>query len=330
MVNRDGDGGLGCSERSVNDARATASSGCVDGYAFTVPEELGEGTMRTVAACDGICVSEHRYVFDRSLHGSGPADPTSVDLYFCRGQGVGWERFGGGEARSFELAGGEALATAAAKGVERVCYRRKVPYDFVAVKLSRAALDRLALSALDDADRARVERALRAGATAPLTPASLLALHEMTNCPYSGPLARMHAEGKLLELLAALLAESVLDRPTPSARLSRTDRAAVEQARRILDARLADPPTYPELAREVLVSETKLSRGFKEAFGMSLHAYVVERRLETARLLLAGGESTVSEAACAVGYGNLGHFSAAFRKRYGVLPSALARSAGRR
>ena len=94
--------------------------------------------LGTVAARDGVCVSEHRYVFDRSLHGSGPADPTSVDLYFCRGQGVGWERFGGGEARSFELAGGEALATAAAKGVERVCYRRKVPYDFVAARRSTA------------------------------------------------------------------------------------------------------------------------------------------------------------------------------------------------
>jgi AraC-like DNA-binding protein len=44
--------------------------------------------------------------------------------------------------------------------------------------------------------------------------------------------------------------------------------------------------------------------------------------MEQARLLLMQGNLSVKQAAATVGYASLGHFTAAFKKRFGVPPSA--------
>lgn len=92
------------------------------------------------------------------------------------------------------------------------------------------------------------------------------------------------------------------------------------QAREILDANLASPPTYPELAHAVFLSETKLSQGFRRLYGTSIHAYVIDRRLDLALSLIEEGADNVAQVAAKVGYGNSSHFSAAFKRRFGVLP----------
>ena len=100
-------------------------------------------------------------------------------------------------------------------------------------------------------------------------------------------------------------------------------KSAVEQAKLILDSRLIDPPTYPELARMACLSESKLSRAFKQAYGVTIHAYVISCRLEWARTLIEIGKMSVAQAAATVGYANPSHFSQAFKERYGVSPSSI-------
>ncbi|MEY6434020.1 AraC family transcriptional regulator, partial [Thioalkalicoccus limnaeus] len=89
------------------------------------------------------------------------------------------------------------------------------------------------------------------------------------------------------------------------------------------------PPTIAELGRRVGLNECYLKAGFREHFGGTIGAYARERRLERARDLIEREGHGVQEAALAVGFSNLGWFSATFRAHFGCLPSHLARGGGR-
>ena len=85
----------------------------------------------------------------------------------------------------------------------------------------------------------------------------------------------------------------------------------------------ADPGKAEKLdrmAREYGISISKLSRCFKETYGMPLHAYVIESRLCEGARLLAEGKLTIGEISERVGYAKQSQFAAAFRKRFGVPP----------
>ena len=308
------------------EARETVASGREGDYSFSLPESIGEGFMKTIAVQAGICVSEYRYRFKRGVRGSGYSDPDAIDLHFCLQQGVEWESGESGSA-TLALSTDQAIMSAGTGSEETICYGEGSTYEFVSIKMSRAAFDQTVLSLLDDDGRHSVDCMIAARCKTTLSPATKLALHQLVNCPLDPSLARIYSGGKLLELLAIFLAEAALGGMRTHEGLQRTDREAVEQAKVVLDARLTNPPTYSELARMLYVSETKLSRGFKMLYGKPMHAYVIERRLEHARLLLEGEGVSVAEAATTVGYGNLGHFSSAFKRRYGVSPSSVSRTA---
>lgn len=78
--------------------------------------------------------------------------------------------------------------------------------------------------------------------------------------------------------------------------------------------------TITRLSREVGLNERRLKEGFRLAIGKSVHVYLRATRLDAAAALLVSG-SSVTEAAYAVGFDNLSHFSKAFREEKGVLPS---------
>ena len=96
--------------------------------------------------------------------------------------------------------------------------------------------------------------------------------------------------------------------------------AAVRAVQDRIDADAALVPDIATLAREYAVSESKLSRDFKRAYGVSIHACIIEARLEEAARLLSSGQMSVAAVAERVGYAKHSQFSEAFRKRFGVLP----------
>ncbi len=59
---------------------------------------------------------------------------------------------------------------------------------------------------------------------------------------------------------------------------------------------------------------------------MSVFGYLREQRLQQARSLLVQGHPNIEVVAGAVGYHNGRDLARAFRQRFGVAPSALARA----
>lgn len=92
------------------------------------------------------------------------------------------------------------------------------------------------------------------------------------------------------------------------------------EARKLLTIRHENPPTIPELSALVGLNETKLKKGFKQVFELSIHQYGQSVRMLRAKELLESTRYSASEVAYLVGYANLTHFGEAFRKHFAVLP----------
>ena len=139
---------------------------------------------------------------------------------------------------------------------------------------------------------------------------------------YRGGLGYLFLESKIFELLSVYLSE-VLELSILQAdhiNISKNDRDAIIEAKRIIDSRLAFAPSCEELAKKVSISTSKLTKGFSSMFGTSVHAYIKDQRLEKAASLLLGSDLNVSQIAALVGYSKPSNFAAAFKKKYGVIP----------
>jgi AraC-like DNA-binding protein len=105
------------------------------------------------------------------------------------------------------------------------------------------------------------------------------------------------------------------------ASLAHDESDIVKRALAWMDERLFDPFSLEDLAHHCHTSVSTLLRGFRREMGATPVAYLRERRLHEAHLLLQGGRWSVGEIAQRVGYTNLAAFTVAFGRRFGVPPS---------
>jgi AraC-like DNA-binding protein len=155
-----------------------------------------------------------------------------------------------------------------------------------------------------------------------ITPQMETIVQQIWQHPYQGAIARIYLEGKVWELFAlqlAQLGESELSPVKCSLKPQSIDR--IYQARDILLQRIENPPSVAELTQQIGICDRTLRRGFRELFGTTVIGYLNSKRIEQAQQLLREGNLSVSEVANIVGYSHLGHFSAAFKRQFGITPS---------
>src|SRR5262249_35621933 len=80
------------------------------------------------------------------------------------------------------------------------------------------------------------------------------------------------------------------------------------------------PLDLEQIASEASFSPYHLIRLFRQAFDQTPHQYLIQRRIEQAKLLLATGELSVTEVCFEVGFQGLGSFSALFHRSVGQPP----------
>lgn len=86
------------------------------------------------------------------------------------------------------------------------------------------------------------------------------------------------------------------------------------------------PPDYETLATELGMSTGTLRRRFKAATGTSLHNFVLQSRIATARTLLSETDLPLKTIAARLGYNNVYFFSRQFRELAGVSPGHYRKS----
>lgn len=147
-------------------------------------------------------------------------------------------------------------------------------------------------------------------------------IEQMLTSPFTGTLKEVDIESKCLTLLLGEISR----RATLSGQKNVhccTCCPQMDQAQKFLLKDLDNPPTIPDLANHVGMSESSLKRAFRKAFGMSVYAYFQSYRLNQAKKLLSYGQMNVTEVAFSVGYSNHSHFSRAFKRQFGISPKSL-------
>jgi AraC-like DNA-binding protein len=154
-------------------------------------------------------------------------------------------------------------------------------------------------------------------------------VQQIRSCPYQNQIRRMYLESKIWELMAMQLDhlfnhQGEKDKCT-ARKLAHDDIDRIYTAQEILIRQLQNPPSLVELARQVGLNDYKLKIGFHQVFETTVFGYLHQKRMERAQHLLETGDISVSGAAHAVGYASLSHFTAAFRRQFGVNPCVYRR-----
>ncbi|MFD0931246.1 helix-turn-helix domain-containing protein [Psychroflexus salinarum] len=76
------------------------------------------------------------------------------------------------------------------------------------------------------------------------------------------------------------------------------------------------------LAQKLNISSTKLKMDFKSVYGSTILQYIIDKKMQLAMQLLLTTELQIKHISNQVGYDSPSKFSAAFKKKYGKLPSA--------
>ena len=125
---------------------------------------------------------------------------------------------------------------------------------------------------------------------------------------------------KSVELLYLLSAPEKVETDTAPA-LEREVARALADTRRYMEEHLDEPLTISTLSRRACLSATTFKAGFRRLYGLPVHTWLRQRRMERAAELLRGSSLSVLGVAQSVGYGSASQFTAAFRRQYGVTPA---------
>lgn len=122
------------------------------------------------------------------------------------------------------------------------------------------------------------------------------------------------------ELLLTLLAETMreVSRPKPVP-------VGIRAARQRIEDDPASEITLAELADLASLSQFQLLRAFDKAMGLTPHAYLLQRRIQLARKLIAGGMG-LAETALASGFSDQSHMTRIFTRSFGLSPGLYARA----
>ncbi|QGY47683.1 helix-turn-helix domain-containing protein [Maribellus comscasis] len=150
-------------------------------------------------------------------------------------------------------------------------------------------------------------------------------LSEIENNPHEGMVRRIFLESKVLDLLWMQIKQYKDDQKSISKQsiIRKIDIKLILKAKNILIQDLKNPPSIEELAALTGTNATKLKKGFKRLYDMTINQYLRNKRLNYAKILLAEENLTIKEVAENVGYSNKSIFSKRFKEKFGVLPSVF-------
>ena len=87
-----------------------------------------------------------------------------------------------------------------------------------------------------------------------------------------------------------------------------------------IQTHLSDKLTIAFLCKQFSLSPTFLKEGFRRAYGMPIHSFLVQQRLRRAQELICTTRMPIQQIAQAVGYEGMSQFNAAFKREYGMTP----------
>ena len=155
-----------------------------------------------------------------------------------------------------------------------------------------------------------------------LNPSQENALRNIFDCPLQGKWAVMMIESSFAQLIYHQMHALFNDEDvTYSKGFNKKDLDTMLELRDYLSNGFLEDHSMVGLARQFGTNTNKLMTQFKKLFGKSIFEYLTELRMEYASKLLRDNKMRVTEVAHILKYKNPNHFSAAFKRHFGTIPS---------
>ncbi|MEM9141543.1 MAG: AraC family transcriptional regulator [Bacteroidota bacterium] len=156
----------------------------------------------------------------------------------------------------------------------------------------------------------------------PITVKMSRIIQEMNSCERLGIFKRMYMESQVITLLLLQMEQYCdIHKNTLPKGVSKKNKDKMYQVKELLETDFRQTDTLVDLAKKVGTNEFTLKTCFKELFGVSVFQYWKGLRLEAAKSMLLDERLSVQEVSNRVGYKNPQHFTTAFKKQFGVVPS---------
>lgn len=99
----------------------------------------------------------------------------------------------------------------------------------------------------------------------------------------------------------------------------------LKQAIAYIEMHLGEDLSLSAIARELGMSQYYFCRLFKQSIGVAPHQYLIQQRVQRAKLLLKQPERTISSVAMECGFASQSHFAKCFRQHTGMNPKQFCK-----
>lgn len=124
---------------------------------------------------------------------------------------------------------------------------------------------------------------------------------------------------KSVELLYLLCSETSAPDGS-SIGLERPVFPSMPEVKAYIQAHLSEKLSIGFLCKQFSVSPTFLKEGFRRSYGIPIHSFLIQQRLQCARKLIRTTGMPIQKIAQSVGYESASQFNTAFRRHFGVTP----------
>lgn len=136
-------------------------------------------------------------------------------------------------------------------------------------------------------------------------------------------------ENKVKEILLAALEVVAEIPPGKEVKIYPHEEEALKELKKFIATCLDETPSLESFSRHCGMSESRLTKCFKQLFGVTPHDYHISLRMEEAKRLLLETDDPVHHISFSVGYNYVGNFSLEFKRLTGLSPSVY-RKVGRK
>lgn len=99
--------------------------------------------------------------------------------------------------------------------------------------------------------------------------------------------------------------------------------ADIRNALKYIHQHIYEPIRVKEIARQIHMSESNLSKKFRKEVGTSISVYIEDMKLKEAKKMLLQRERSVVEISECLGFCNSSYFAKRFKDAFGILPSKV-------
>jgi AraC-like DNA-binding protein len=156
-----------------------------------------------------------------------------------------------------------------------------------------------------------------------ISPEQEMALHTIFNNPLSGKLGYLMLEAAVVQIILFQLNGLFKSCNGKNKQNEKRDEDVAFALKDHLTDKFLDDHSLESLAQTFGMNSNKLMALFKKHFGKSIFEFIHELRMQHAYTLLLDLGLQVTEVSRSVGYKNPNHFSAAFKREFGVVPTEL-------